>query len=54
MNSYFIKDMQIANKNVKRCPSLLVIRKCKVKTTMRCYYTCSRMSKILKIKHNGC
>ena len=38
--------IQKANKDIKRCSSL-AIRKIQIKTTMRYYYSCVRMVKML-------
>lgn len=35
----FHKDVQIADKYVKKCSIPLVIRDIQIKSTMRCYYT---------------
>ena len=53
INSHFSKaEMQIANRNVKICSVLLIIREMQIKTIMRFYLTPVRMAIIKKNTNN--
>lgn len=44
----------MANRHMKRCSTLYVIRELKIKTTMRAHYTPIRMTKIQNIDNTKC
>ena len=54
MNRYFSKDIQVANRHMKRWSISPIIREIKIKNAMKYNFSPVKMTKIINTRNNGC
>jgi hypothetical protein len=54
LNSQFSEEVQMENKNMKKCLTFLAIKEIHIKTTLRFHLTLGRLAIIKKTNSNKC
>lgn len=52
--NFTLVDVQMANKYMKRCPTLLIIKEMQVKNAMKYNYTLTKKAEIKKLDNARC